>query len=149
MRKFISECFNFTKNRGRSHRKWLNRLLKAKASLDLIMKIKKMIVLMLASDTIICTHGSYKWIIMVEKCWRPDLTIFHLIWIIGTYGNWKNQNPGSRLELPAKQQCQSSPFTSEVWPNGLIFFNYHGCQTFLLAEIHYYWSTLKSWHNYS
>ena len=40
-------------------------------------------------------HGSYEWIIMLEKCVRLDLTVFHLIWVIGTYGNWKNQNPGS------------------------------------------------------
>ena len=42
-------------------------------------------------------HGSYEWIIMLEKCGRPDLTVFHLIWVIGTYGNWKNQNPGGRF----------------------------------------------------
>ena len=23
-------------------------------------------------------HGSYKWIIMLEKCGRPDLNVFHL-----------------------------------------------------------------------
>ena len=40
-------------------------------------------------------HGSYKWIIMLEKCGRPNLTIFHLIWIIDTYGIWKN--PGVRF----------------------------------------------------
>ena len=38
-----------------------------------------------------------KWIIMLEKCRRPDLTVFHLIWIIGTYGNWNNQNPGGHF----------------------------------------------------
>ena len=43
------------------------------------------------------THGSYEWIIMLEKCRRLDLTVFHLIWVIGTYGNWKNQNPGGRF----------------------------------------------------
>ena len=42
-------------------------------------------------------HGSYEWIIMLEKCGRLDLTVFHLIWVIGTYGNWKNQNPGGRF----------------------------------------------------
>jgi hypothetical protein len=42
-------------------------------------------------------HGSYKWIIMLIKCGRPDLTVFHLIWIIGIYGNWKNLNPGGRF----------------------------------------------------
>ena len=31
---------------------------------------------------------------------------------------------GVVLELPAKQHCQSSPFTSEVGPNGL---NWHRC----------------------
>ena len=48
-------------------------------------------------DLVALYHGSYKWIIMLEKCGRPDLTVFHLIWIIGTYGNWKNQNPGGRF----------------------------------------------------
>ena len=42
-------------------------------------------------------HGSYERIVMLEKCGRPDLTVFHLIWVIGTYGNWKNQNPGGRF----------------------------------------------------
>ena len=68
---------------------------------------------------------------------------------------------GAVLELPAKQQCQSSTFTSKNGPNGLNwqcyladtskmappgfgFFNCHGCQTFILAEIHCYLSTLKS-----
>ena len=35
---------------------------------------------------------------MLEKCGCPDFNVFHLKWIIGTHGNWKNQNP---------------------WPNGL------------------------------
>ena len=45
-------------------------------------------------------HGSYKWIIMLEKCGRPDLNVFHLKWIIDTHGKvrtfwethkiWKN-----------------------------------------------------------
>ena len=39
------------------------------------------------------SHGSYEWIIMLEKCGRLDLTVFHLIWVIGAYGNWKDQNP--------------------------------------------------------
>ena len=42
-------------------------------------------------------HGSYEWTIMLEKCGRLDLTDFHLIWVSGTYGNWKNQNPGGRF----------------------------------------------------
>ena len=46
-------------------------------------------------------HDSYEWIIMLEKCGRLDHTVFHLI-VIGRYGNWKNQNPGVVLELPAK-----------------------------------------------
>ena len=40
-------------------------------------------------------HGSYKWIIMLEKFGCLDLTVFHLMWAIGTYGNWKNQNPAT------------------------------------------------------
>ena len=46
--------------------------------------------------------GSYEWIIMLEKCGRPDPTVFHLIWVIGTYGNWKIKILGALLELPAK-----------------------------------------------
>ena len=42
-------------------------------------------------------HGSYKWIIMLEKCGPPDLNVFHLKWIIGTHGNWMSQNPGGRF----------------------------------------------------
>ena len=40
------------------------------------------------------THGNYKWIIMHEKCGRPDSNGFQLKWRFGTHGNWKNQNPG-------------------------------------------------------
>ena len=42
-------------------------------------------------------HGSYEWIIMLEKCGRLDLTVFQLIWVIGTYDTWKNQNPGGHF----------------------------------------------------
>ena len=55
-------------------------------------------------------HGSYKWIIMPEKCGRLDITVFHIIWHL-----WQLKI----LELPAKYHCQSSPFTSKIWPNGL------------------------------
>ena len=33
-----------------------------------------------------------------------------LKWIVGTHGNWKNQNCEGRLGLPAKQHCLFSPF---------------------------------------
>jgi len=59
---------------------------------------------------------------------------------------------GAVLELPAKQHCQFSPFgplyevngldwqcylagSSKTAPRIFIFFNGHGCQTFILAEI--------------
>ena len=42
-------------------------------------------------------HGSYNWIIMLEKCGRPDINVFHIKWIISKHGNWKNQNPGGRF----------------------------------------------------
>ena len=32
-----------------------------------------------------CSHSSYRWIIMLEKRWRPDLNIFLLKWIFGTH----------------------------------------------------------------
>ena len=54
---------------------------------------------------------------------------------------------GAVLELPTKQQCQSSPFTSEIEPNGL---NWQYCldgsskTAPILAEIHCYLSALKS-----
>ena len=34
-------------------------------------------------------HGSYKWVIMHEKCGRPDSNEFQLKWRFGTHGNWK------------------------------------------------------------
>ena len=40
------------------------------------------------------SHGSYRWIIMLEKCGHSHLNVFQLKWIIGTHGNWKNPNPG-------------------------------------------------------
>ena len=39
-------------------------------------------------------QGSYRWIIMHEKCGHPDSNGFQLKWRFGTHGNWKNQNPG-------------------------------------------------------
>ena len=58
---------------------------------------------------------------------------------------------GAVLELPAKQQCQFSPFavnmlnwlccltgSSKTAPRILIFFQCHGCQYFILCEIHCY-----------
>ena len=42
-------------------------------------------------------HGSYEWIIMREKCRRPDSNGFQLKWRFGTHGNWKNQNKNSTL----------------------------------------------------
>ena len=62
----------------------------------------------LAKKMFICTEvtsykihtlaqGSYEWIIMLKKCGRLDLTVFQLIWVIGTYDNWKYQNPGGRF----------------------------------------------------
>ena len=38
-----------------------------------------------------------KWIIMHEKCGRPDSNGFQLKGRFGTHGNWKNQNPGGRF----------------------------------------------------
>ena len=35
-------------------------------------------------------HGSYKWIIMHEKCGPPDINGFQLKWRFGTHGIWKN-----------------------------------------------------------
>ena len=54
-------------------------------------------------------HSSYKWIIMLEKCGHPDLNVFHLKCIISApMAIEKN------LGLPAKQNCQLSPFASAV-----------------------------------
>ena len=68
---------------------------------------------------------------------------------------------GAVLELPAKQHCQSSPFTSKFGQIGQIgtagssktapqdfdFFNCPGCWIFILCEIHCYIYPPKSWHN--
>ena len=64
-------------------------------------------------------HGSYKWIIMHEKCGRPDSNGFQLKWRFGTHGNWKNKILGAVLELPAKQHCQFCPFGPTFEVNGL------------------------------
>ena len=77
---------------------------------------------------------------------------------------WQIKILGVVLKLPARLQCQSSPFYLKKGPNGLklevLFslllqngpndfdcFNCHGCQTFFLADIHCYLSALKSWHD--
>ena len=66
-------------------------------------------------------HGSYRWIIMLEKCGQSDLNVFHLKWIIGTHGNGKNQNPWGRFRAGS----------SKTTPRILIFFNCHGCRLFI------------------
>ena len=32
-------------------------------------------------------YGSFKWIIMLEKCGRQNINVFHIKWIIGNHGN--------------------------------------------------------------
>ena len=98
-------------------------------------------------------HGSYELIIMLEKCGRLNLTVFHLMSNRHLWQQKKIKILGAILEISVKQLCQSSPFTSKIGPNGLngqcclagssktapkilIFFNCHGCQTFILDEIH-------------
>ena len=62
-------------------------------------------------------HGSYKWIIMLKKCGRPGINVFHIKWIIMAIEKIKILGA---LELPAKQQCQSSLFTSKTGQMGWI-----------------------------
>ena len=68
-------------------------------------------------------------------------------------------------ELTARKHCQSSQFTTKwaewtelavlfSWqlqnsPQYFDFFYFHGCQTFISAEIHCYLRALKSWYNNS
>ena len=47
-------------------------------------------------------HTGYIEVIMQGKCGRNIETTFDIKWVIGIYGNWKSQNPGAILELPAK-----------------------------------------------
>ena len=53
-------------------------------------------------------HHGYDWNNIPKKCWRFSGNEFHIKWVIGIHGNWKNQILGAVLELPAKQHCQSS-----------------------------------------
>ena len=43
------------------------------------------------------SHSDYDWIIMLQKCGGIGSYRFHIKWMIGTHGNWKNQNPGGRF----------------------------------------------------
>ena len=45
---------------------------------------------------------------------------FHLKWIFGTQGNWKDNILGAVLELPAKQHYQFGPFTKKSVKMGWI-----------------------------
>ena len=88
---------------------------------------------------------------------------FQLKWRFGIHGNWKNQNPGGRFGV-TKTALPIWPIRPNVEVNGLdwqcflagnsktaprilIFFNWHGCQTFILAENHCYLNALiiQSW----
>ena len=42
-------------------------------------------------------HTGYIEVFMQGKCGRNTETTFDIKWVIGTYGNWKNQNPGGRF----------------------------------------------------
>ena len=42
-------------------------------------------------------HTGYIEVIMQEKCGGYTETTFDIKWVIGTYGYWKNQNPGGRF----------------------------------------------------
>ena len=42
-------------------------------------------------------HTGYIEVVMQGKCRRNTETTFDIKWVIGTYGNWKNQNPGGRF----------------------------------------------------
>ena len=60
---------------------------------------------LLIISPLVCSQlqGNYERIIMLEKCGHLDLTVFHLIWVIGKY----------------KQHCQFSPFGPIFEVNGL------------------------------
>ena len=36
------------------------------------------------------THGSYRWIIMLEKCGHANINVFHLKWMVLIHKNWKS-----------------------------------------------------------
>ena len=73
----------------------------------------------------------------------------------------KNQNPRGHLGAKSKTALTIQPISTKMGQIGclagsfktvtriLIFFNCHGCQTFILAEIHCYISPLKSLHHIS
>ena len=48
----------------------------------------------------ITAHTGYIEVFMQGKCGRNTETTFDIKWVIGTYGNWKNQNPGGRPIQP-------------------------------------------------
>ena len=89
---------------------------------------------------------------------------FHTKWRFGIHGSWKNSKSW-RPFWSYQLNCQFGPFTKKSgkmgWigsavqlvapkrPLGFWFFNCHGCQTFILYEIHCYLSPPKSWHNNS
>ena len=55
------------------------------------------------------------WIIMLEKCGHPDLNVFHLKWILGTHGNWKNKNPGGRFGATSWTALPIQPIWPTLW----------------------------------
>ena len=61
----------------------------------------------------------YKWVILLVKCGRPDFNVSGLKWIIGTHGNWKNQNPGGRFGATSRSAVPIQPIYHKNGPNGL------------------------------
>ena len=63
-------------------------------------------------------HGSYKWIIMLEKCGRPDSNEFQLKWRFGIHGNWKKSKKSKskfwgRFGVTSKTALP----IQTIWPN--------------------------------
>ena len=66
--------------------------------------------------SVLSRHTGYDWNNIPKKYEGKSSNGFHIKWIIGTHGNWKNQNAGSRFGATCKTAL---PIQTTNGPNGL------------------------------
>ena len=59
-------------------------------------------------DLTVFLHAGHIEVIMQGKYGRNTETTFHIKWVIGTYVNWKNQNPGGRFGATSYKTANSA-----------------------------------------
>ena len=68
-------------------------------------------------------HDSYKWMILLEKCGLPDVTVSHLIWIIGNWKKIKSWGPFWSYQLNSNANPVHLPQIWAKWAELAVLFS--------------------------